>query len=104
MSITIIIIAATVAASFYAWNNQDIYQKWMMNPYLVSNKGEYFRFLTSGFIHADQAHLFINMLSFYFFGRNLELFLSYNFGASGMWYYLGFYLLSPNLPKTQKRP
>jgi membrane associated rhomboid family serine protease len=94
MSITIIIIAATVAASFYAWNNQDIYQKWMMNPYLVSNKGEYFRFLTSGFIHADQAHLFINMLSFYFFGRNLELFLSYNFGATGMWYYLGFYLLS----------
>lgn len=94
MSITIIIIAATVAASFYAWNNQDVYQKWMMNPYLVSNKGEYFRFLTSGFIHADQAHLFINMLSFYFFGRNLELFLSYNFGATGMWYYLGFYLFS----------
>mgnify|MGYP000058935968 CR=1 FL=1 len=94
MSITIIIIAATVGASFYAWKNQDVYRKWLMNPYMISRKGEYQRFLTSGFIHADQTHLFVNMLSFYFFGRNLEMFLSYNFGPSGIWYYLGFYLLA----------
>lgn len=91
--ITIIIIALTVGASFYAWNNEDIYRKWMMNPYMVNHKKQYFRFLTSGFIHADQTHLFVNMLSFYFFGRNLEMFLQYRLGTEGALYFIGFYVL-----------
>src|SRR4051812_41606735 len=72
MSITIIFIALTVAASFYVWNNPSIYQKWMMNPYRVKNNREYYRFITSGFIHQDYAHLFFNMFSFYLFGRVVE--------------------------------
>lgn len=93
MSATIIIIIATVAASFYAWNNEDIYRKWLMNPYYVSQKGQYYRFLTSGLIHADHAHLFVNMLSFYFFGRVLENFLQHLFGFEGSLVLLVFYIL-----------
>ncbi len=92
--ITILIIIATVAASFYAWNNEDVYRRWMFNPYMVARKKQYDRLIMSGFIHSDQTHLFINMLSFYFFGRNLEAFLDYLYGTSGTLYYLGFYLLA----------
>ena len=92
--ITILIIIASVAASFYAWNNEDVYRRWLLNPYMVVHKKQYDRFITSGFIHADQTHLFVNMLSFYFFGRNLEGFLGYLYGDVGMLYYLGFYLLA----------
>jgi membrane associated rhomboid family serine protease len=70
--ITISIILITVGCSYYAWNNSKVYSGWMLNPYMVSNKNEYYRFITSGFIHADQMHLFFNMLSFFFFGLNLE--------------------------------
>jgi membrane associated rhomboid family serine protease len=80
MSLTIIFIAITVAISLYAWNNQSIMNKWIMNPYAVQKYKEYYRFLTSGFLHADYGHLFFNMFSLYFFGRNVEYYFSAIFG------------------------
>jgi membrane associated rhomboid family serine protease len=80
MSLTIIFIAITVAISLYAWNNQSIMNKWIMNPYAVQKYREYYRFLTSGFLHADYGHLFFNMFSLYFFGRNVEYYFSSLFG------------------------
>ena len=80
MSLTIIFIAITVAISLYAWNNQNIMNKWIMNPYAVQKYKEYYRFLTSGFLHADYGHLFFNMFSLYFFGRNVEYYFAALFG------------------------
>ena len=80
MSLTIIFIAITVAISLYAWNNQNIMNKWIMNPYAVQKYREYYRLLTSGFLHADYGHLFFNMFSLYFFGRNVEYYFSSLFG------------------------
>jgi membrane associated rhomboid family serine protease len=93
--ITILIIAVTVGASFYAWRKPDLYRKWVMNPFMVNKHNEYFRFLTSGFIHADQAHLLINMFVFFSFGLSLEKgFFTGLFGESGRLFYLLFYLLA----------
>ena len=72
MSLTIIFIVLTIAASFYAWQNHDVYSKWTMHPYSVNSHREYWRFLTSGFVHADYSHLFFNMISFYFAGEGVE--------------------------------
>ena len=36
------------------------------------NRGQYYRLLTSGFIHADFMHLIFNMLTLWFFGKVLE--------------------------------
>lgn len=91
-AITLLIIIATIIASIYAWRDEDIYRKWIMNPYLANRKNEYFRFLTSGFIHADQVHLFINMLTLYFFGPPLEGFLESIFGPVGLLYFLAIYV------------
>ena len=91
--ITILIIVVTVAASFYAWQKQEIYRKWVMNPYLVKKNNEYFRFLTSGFLHADHIHLFINMFVLYSFGRALENFFFIPlYGQIGALIFLLFYL------------
>jgi membrane associated rhomboid family serine protease len=94
MSITVILIIANVVASFYAWNNEDIYRKWVMNAYQVNRHGQYFRFLTSGFIHADQMHLLFNMISLWSFGEGLEHFLNSRFGAEGILIYIVFYLIA----------
>ncbi len=47
-----------------------------MWPYYVKRNHEYHRFITSGFLHADIPHLFFNMFTLYFFGRNIEWILS----------------------------
>ena len=76
----------------YAWNRPEVLYRWMLNPNAVSTRKEYFRFLTSGFIHANWIHLIFNMITFYFFGRDVEILFRYNFGFSGIWIFLLFYL------------
>ncbi len=68
---TIIIIIITALTSILAFNNQKVYGDLIMYPPAV-NKGQYYRLLTSGFIHADFNHLIFNMLTLYFFGRTVE--------------------------------
>jgi membrane associated rhomboid family serine protease len=72
MSLTVIIILITIGASMLAWSKPDLYEKWMMNPYRIKNNHEYYRFITSGFIHTGYMHLGFNMLAMYFFGRPVE--------------------------------
>jgi membrane associated rhomboid family serine protease len=71
-SLTLILILVNVGASLYAWQNQSVLYRWMLNPYQMSRRNEYWRFLTSGFIHADWGHLIFNMISLYFFGGLVE--------------------------------
>ncbi|TAF64709.1 MAG: rhomboid family intramembrane serine protease [Cytophagales bacterium] len=80
MELTLFFILLTVAFSFYAWNSPEIQAKCMMNPGSISKRREYYRFLTSGFIHADIMHLGVNMFTFYFFGRSVELIYKALFG------------------------
>lgn len=72
ISITIIIIIITVLISLVAFNNTDIFQKTLMNPFMVVRKGQYWRMITSGFIHGSYIHLGFNMFTFYFFGGLVE--------------------------------
>jgi membrane associated rhomboid family serine protease len=72
MSVTLILVLATVGASFYALNNHIIYEKWMMIPYRVKQHNEYHRFITSGFIHSGYMHLGFNMLGLYAFAPIVE--------------------------------
>ncbi len=94
MSPTIILVILNIGASLYAWNNQDIYRKWMMTPYLVNRENQYYRFISSGFIHGDWMHLIFNMIALYSFGVNLEYYLAAYTGANYQLYYYGLYLLA----------
>lgn len=92
MSTTIIIIAVTIALSMYAFSNHDIFYKWMMNPFSVLERKQYFRFLTSGFIHSDYIHLGFNMLTLYFFGDHVEYFFEIKSAGQGTLIFVAFYL------------
>ena len=92
MSITLIIILVTVGISVWAWNDYSVMDRWVMNPYQISRLGQYYRLLTSGFLHADWGHLLFNMLSLYFFGGFIEQLFGMLFGASAPVYLVGFYL------------
>ena len=92
MSITVILICITVAISFYVFNKRELQARLMMNPYLVKTKGQYYRFISSGFIHHDHMHLLWNMFSFYFFGTAVERDLGSLFGEAGVYYFIGLYL------------
>lgn len=92
MSITVILICVTVAISFYAFNKPALLQKLMMNPYLIKKEGQYYRFISSGFIHKDHTHLLWNMFSFYFFGTAVEQNFSAVFGEAGIYYFIVLYL------------
>lgn len=94
MTISYILIAITLVASFYAWNNHNIFHKWIFNPYQVSEKNEYYRFITSGFIHSGYMHLFFNLFTFYFFSRAIESTFVQLFGPIlGIVYFLILYLV-----------
>ncbi|MEL6140820.1 MAG: rhomboid family intramembrane serine protease [Bacteroidota bacterium] len=72
MSITIVLIVFTVLISLQVMNRPDLKAKLVFHPGLIQERGEWYRFLTSGFIHADGRHLFFNMLGLYIFGRTAE--------------------------------
>ncbi|MHA6248611.1 rhomboid family intramembrane serine protease [Pontibacter sp. CAU 1760] len=93
MSVTLILIIITVGISFYAWQNEGLMHKWIFQPYAVQRDNSWYRFLTSGFLHADMTHLFFNMFTFFFFGQAVERTFSVIFGAeTGILLYLLIYI------------
>jgi membrane associated rhomboid family serine protease len=98
--ITIILIAINVIAFLITERNQSLKDKTIMWPYYVKRNNEYYRLITSGFLHADFIHLFFNMFTLYFFGRNIEL-ITKGFELGGTITYLGLYfgaLIISDLP------
>ena len=75
LSLSVILIVFTSLVSYYALNNYSTFEKASFRPYRIRYNREWWRWVTNGFIHIDYMHLFVNMLSLYFFGRNLELYL-----------------------------
>ena len=65
--ITYIIIAITVISSILAFGNQALMSNCIFNPYVIDKRKQYYRFISSGFIHADLMHLFFNMYAMYHF-------------------------------------
>ncbi|WP_317132020.1 rhomboid family intramembrane serine protease [Rufibacter hautae] len=95
ITITFIIIAVTVLASLFAWQNQNLMENWVHHPQSVARNNEWWRLLTSGFLHADFMHLFFNMFSLYFFGGVVENQFMGVFGfTTGAILYVSLYLLA----------
>jgi membrane associated rhomboid family serine protease len=93
MSVTLILVIATVAATLYGWNNANLQYKWIFNPYAVARNNEYFRFITSGFIHSNWMHLIFNMFMLYAFGRHVEVLFQRVHGELGLVLFLLLYII-----------
>ncbi len=83
MSVTLLLIIVTAGISIWAWNDYSVMDRLIMNPYQVASRGQYYRLLTSGFLHADWGHLIFNMISLYFFCGTLEQVFGSLFGSTG---------------------
>ena len=76
MSYTILILIITVAISIAGFSNEQIINKLILWPRKMDNPAEYYRLLTSGFIHNDWNHLIFNMITFYFIAPSVEFLMA----------------------------
>jgi len=103
LSITLVIVIVTCLVSIGGFNNPRMIEDLIFYPPSI-RRGQLYRFITHGFIHADAAHLAFNMLALYSFGQLLETqVFSYEcfFGNMGKLYFLMLYffgLIFASLP------
>ncbi len=93
-TITVIILAITCIVSFSAFSNEKLMDDLIFYPPAVTNRNQWYRFITSGFIHADIMHLAFNMYSFYLFGRMVEDAFIQIFGVKGKLIYILLYIIA----------
>ena len=72
ITITISIVLLTAVISFTAFSNEKVMDDLIFYPPSITNRNQWYRFITCGFIHADIMHLVFNMYSFYLFGDIVE--------------------------------
>ena len=94
LTITIIIIIITVIVSISAFSNEKVLNDLIFYPPAVTHNRQWYRFFTSGFIHADVVHLVFNMYALYLFGRNVEEYFGLIFQEKGKILYLVMYVLA----------
>jgi membrane associated rhomboid family serine protease len=104
-TITLSIIVLTCLVSATAFNNAKILDDLIFWPPAISIRHQYYRFVTCGLIHADIMHLAFNMITLYFFGREIE---ARYMGELGLphYFYLVLYigaLIVANIPTYLKR-
>jgi len=85
------IIGITVLISFLGFQNNDLFAKLQFNAAQIVHRREYYRLISHAFIHANWAHLGVNMLVLYFFGRNINSYFGYYFGNRATAYFVLLY-------------
>lgn len=80
MSLTVILVIVCCIVSYLCFNNQVLFEKLKHWPYFEVRNKEYYRMLTSGFVHGSWIHLLINMFIFWQFGEAVEQYYQFLFG------------------------
>ncbi len=92
MSITLFISVLTGIVSFLAFRNDDLMSKLRFNAYLVYHKKQWYRIFSHALVHADWAHLIINIMVFISFGRNVEYRFAEYFGNNASLFFIILYV------------
>jgi len=80
MSITLVICIVTFLISYQAFNNRNILERLKHYPIAEHQNKEYYRMLSSGFVHGSWLHLLINLFVLYQFGPVVETVYKQIFG------------------------
>jgi membrane associated rhomboid family serine protease len=110
MNITLMLVIANVGLSLLAFNNAEVMGKMIFDPVRITNNKQYYRFISSGFVHADYMHLAFNMLALYSFGGFVESAFKSMFGSLGSIMYLAMYFIAlvvslwPTYTKNKNNP
>ncbi len=96
MSLSTIIIIITGITTYMGFNDHKFFERFKFSVSGIK-AGEYHRFLTSAFLHADWSHFLVNMFTLYFFGDFVvrffgsSYFLLIYFGGVLIGNYLSYY-------------
>jgi membrane associated rhomboid family serine protease len=74
LSITNITVGVTCLVSIILMQNRVGKARLVFHPVTIREQHQWYRFLTSGFVHADGVHLAINMFVLWSFGNAIERF------------------------------
>jgi membrane associated rhomboid family serine protease len=85
--VTYVLIAANVVMYGLQQMNADVYRQFVLQADVIAYYDQYYRLLTSGFLHAGVTHILFNMFALYFTGPALERML-------GPLRFTGLYVLS----------
>lgn len=80
--VTIALIAITCGVSWMAFDKRSLADRLVLWPPALERRHEYWRLLSYGFVHADIGHLAFNMITLFFFGREIERVMA---GVTGSW-------------------
>lgn len=70
--ITFLLMGIMCTISVWAFLSQKFFATLLLHPFSIVKHREYFRIITSDFVHIDFLHLLFNQLMLYIFGSNLE--------------------------------
>ena len=68
-----LVIAITCWVSYQGFKSSWFEQKYIFRPEAILGQRQFYRLVTSGFLHANGWHLLMNMMTLYFFGPVIEL-------------------------------
>ena len=90
---TYAIIILTVLISIAAFNNEELFQRFRFNAWLIKEKKQSWRFFSYAVLHAGWMHLLVNMFVFFSFGRYVEQAFIQVFGiGQGLLYFVLLYV------------
>lgn len=88
----LLLVIAISVFSLIAMYTPGANERLMHVPYLVNRRGQYYRWLTSGFVHEGLGHLFFNMFTMLFMGSALLDQLYFKTGDKGDYALIGIFL------------
>lgn len=83
--LTLLLLVLTIATSIAGWMSRGAIRDYAECPYEIMRHGRWYQLVSSAFLHADLGHLFLNMMTLFFFGPLVE-------HALPGWRYLVLYL------------
>jgi len=86
-----LIIGVTSLVSYLAFQNSELFSKLQFNAAKVIQGKEYYRLVSHAFVHANWAHLLVNMFVLFFFGKSIMVYFGYFFGNKAIAYFLLLY-------------
>lgn len=92
MSVTLLILLATVVVSVSCLQNRPLFFKLDLQPYQIDQQNQWYRFVSHAFVHADWGHLAVNMFVLYQFGKLVEQYYQALFVDKWLIYFTILYL------------
>ena len=74
IGLSLLLILANFIVSYKGFNDRNFYERYEFSIEKILVYKQYYRLITSGFLHVNWMHLIFNMLALYFFSGSVEYF------------------------------